>query len=127
MVMATKVAREANKSENLKHTKYDRLAFHHNMEMCPMALKVQGQWGHGTNLMFNYITRRMHKINNASLLPKSFSTSYWKRKICLTLQTQISKHILHAIYNQPFKSIHTTGITRDALFEDLYLSSQVSA
>ena len=126
MVMATKVARAANKSESLKHTKYDRLAFDHNMEMCPMAFEVQGQWGQGTHLMFNYITKRMNKINNASLLPVSLSTSYWRRKICLTLQTQVSKHVLHAIYNQPLRYIPNTGITQDSIFEDLYPNSQVS-
>jgi len=126
MVMATKVARAANMSERSKHTKYDKHAFDHNMEMCPMAFEVQGQWGQGTHLIFKYITKRMNKINNTSLLPKSLSTSYWRRKICLTLQTQVSKHVLHAIYNQPIHFIPSTGITQDPLFEDLYPRSQVS-
>ena len=95
MVMATKVAKAANNSEKAKHTKYDRHAFDHNIEVCPMAFEVQGQWGHGTQLMFKYITKRMNKINNASLLPKSFSTSYWRRKICLTLQTQPKTCCIH--------------------------------
>ena len=68
----------------------------------------------------------MNKINNASLLPVSLSTSYWRRKICLTLQTQVSKHVLHAIYNQPLRYIPNTGITQDSIFEDLYPNSQVS-
>jgi len=126
MVMATKDAKGANNSEKAKHTKYDRHAFDHNMEMCPMAFEVQGQWGHGTQLMFKYITKQMNKINNASLLPKSLSTSYWKRKICLMLQTQVSKHVLHAIYNQPFHFISITGITQDSIFDELYPYSQVS-
>ena len=40
--MATKVAKAANTSENAKHTKYDKNAFDHNMEMCPTAFEVQG-------------------------------------------------------------------------------------
>ena len=126
MTMATKAARAANASENSKHTKYDKHALDHNMEMCPMGFEVPGQWGEGIRKMFQYITQRMYNINNASLLPKSFSTSYWRLKICLTLQTQVSKHVLHAIFDQPFKIISSTGVTQDSLFQDLYSRSQES-
>ena len=122
MELATREARAANASEKLKHTKYDQLAQDHNMEMCPMGFEIQGKWGQSTNKMFKCITKRMNNINNASLLPKSLSTSYWRLKICLTLQIQVSKHILHAIYDQPFKHIHSTGAAQDSLFQDLYPS-----
>ena len=122
MEHATREARAANESENRKHNKYDQLACDHNMEMCPMGFEIQGKWGQSTNTMFTCITKRMNNINNASLLPKSLSTSYWRLKICLTLQIQVSKHILHAIYDQPFKNIHSTGTPQDPLFQDLYPS-----
>jgi hypothetical protein len=127
MQLATKDARAANISENRKHTKYDQLARDHNMEMCPMGFEVQGKWGQSTHKMFKHITKRMNNINNASLLPKSLSTSYWRLKICLTLQTQVSKHVLHAIYDQPFRNIHSTGATHDSLFQDLYPSPSSQA
>ena len=60
------------------------------MEMCPKGFEVQGKWGQSTYMMFQYITKRMNNINNACLLPKSFSTSYWRLKIWLTLQAQVS-------------------------------------
>ena len=53
MVMATKVAKAANNSEKAKHTKYDRHAFDHNMEVCPMAFEVQGKWGESAHRMFS--------------------------------------------------------------------------
>ena len=90
-----------------------------------MGFEVQGKWGQSTCKMFQYITKRINNINNASLLPKSLSTSYWRQKICLTLQSQVSKHVLYAIYNQPFKSVSTDS-TQDSLFQDLYPLSQAS-
>ena len=125
MEYAIREARAANASETLKHTKYDNHAHDHNMEMCPMGFEVQGKWGQSTHTMFQHITKRMNNINNASLLPKSFSTSYWRLKICLTLQAQVSKHVLYAIHNQPFKNIHT-GSHQDPFFQEFYQCSQAS-
>ena len=39
------------------------------------------------------------------------------------VQAQVSKHVLHAIYDQPFKIISSTGATQDSLFQDLYSRS----
>ena len=83
MAHATKDARAANDSEKLKHTKYDEDARQHNMEVCPMGFEVQGKWGQSTHEVFHLITTRMNNVNNASLLPKALSTSYWKQKIAI--------------------------------------------
>ena len=126
MVHATKDARAANDSEKLKHTKYDADARQHNMEVCPMGFEVQGKWGQSTHQVFHLITTRMNNVNNASLLPKALSTSYWKQKIAIMLQTQVSKHVLYAIYDQPFRSYQSTPSTQDSHYHDLYPDSQVS-
>ena len=120
MVSATKDARAANDSEKLKHTKYDEDARQHNMEVCPMGFQVQGKWGQSTHRLFHLITTRMNKVNKASLLPKSLSTSYWKQKIAIMLQTQVSKHVSYAIYDQPFRSNQSTPSTQDSYYHDLY-------
>ena len=126
MVSATKEARAANDSERLKHTKYDEDARQHNMEVCPMGFEEQGKWGQSTHKVFHLITTRMNKVNNSSLLPKSLSTSYWKQKIGLMLQSQVSKHVLYAIYDQPFRSNPSTPDTQDSYYHDLYPDSQAS-
>jgi hypothetical protein len=41
-------------------------------------------------------------------------------------QNQVSKHVLHAIYDQPFRNIHSTGATQDPFFDDLYPSTTPS-
>jgi hypothetical protein len=110
----------------LKHTKYDADARQHNMEVCPMGFEVQGKWGQSTHQVFHLITTRMNNVNNASLLPKALSTSYWKQKIAIMLQTQVSKHVLYAIYDQPFRSYQSTPSTQDSYYHDLYPDSQVS-
>ena len=69
----------------------------------------------------------MNNVNNASLLPKALSTSYWKQKIAIMLQTQVSKHVLYAIYDQPFRSkVQSAPSTQDSYYHDLYPDSQVS-
>jgi len=96
------------------------------MDVCPMGFEVQGKWGESTHKIFQYITKRMNNVNNASLLPKSLSTSYWRQKICLILQAQVSKHVLYAVHNLPFKSNSITNSTGDSLFADLYPRSQAT-
>ena len=59
-------------------------------------------------------------------VPKALSTSYWKQKIAIMLQTQVSKHVLYAIYDQPFRSNQSTPSTQDSYYHDLYPDSQVS-
>jgi len=103
METATKESKAANEREADKHRHYDNDANDYNMEVCPMAFEVQGRWGSNSIKAFNYIISRMNDINNNNSLPKSLSTSYWKNKIALTLQTYVSKHVLSALHSLPFK------------------------
>ena len=48
------------------------------------------------------------------------------RGVTYPWQNQVSKHVLHAIYDQPFRNIHSTGATQDPFFDDLYPSTTPS-
>jgi len=78
-------------------------------------------WGDETHKLFKVITSRMNQVNNTSLLPHSESTLYWRNKICLTLQSYVSKHILNAMYSLPFRpAVQSLIDPQDYMFSDLY-------
>ena len=121
MESAIKEGKTANEAEQSKHRKYDADARDYNMVVCPMGFEVQGKWGDETHKLFKLITSRMNQVNNTSLLPHSVSTLYWRNKICLTLQSYVSKHILNAMYSLPFRpAVQNVIDPQDYMFSDLY-------
>ena len=100
---------EAQKAAKHKIDKLQNKCHNHGYHFSPLSFEVQGQWGEDTKRLFKSIIAQTSSHASA----RAQTSTYWIRKISITLQTFVSYHIRKSLYsvNALLHDAHTSTHT----------------